>query len=218
MKIEEQYKNLVELKKEINCRLQNLDFYKIKDLILWLAKSEMYKKLKYKDNQLIALETFVSIWLQEKQNVDAFEMQGDIFYGVSSLGEVESKYLDAKFLIFRLENEVPYEYCIEGVRKILHSRFSAYAMYVIIMKESCSREKNIIELAGLFKEENELVKAIGLLQKALENFENNDEMLLELADCWLSSRQWQRACECLERIENPDDEIRDIMNELKKVK
>ena len=218
MKIEEQYKNLLEIKKEINIRLQNLDFYKIKDLILWLTKSEIYQKLKSKDNQLIALDIFVSIWLQEKQNMDAFEMQGDIFYGVSSLEEVESKYLDAKFLVFRIENGVPYEYCLEGVRKVLQARFSAYALYVIILRESYLREKNILALARLFKAENELVKTIGLLQKALEKYETNEEMLLELADCWIMSGQWQKAYECLEKIENPNDEITELVNELKKVR
>ena len=46
MKIEKQYSALLELEKEINERLKKNDFVSIKELILWLAKSSDFQKLK----------------------------------------------------------------------------------------------------------------------------------------------------------------------------
>ena len=40
MKLQEQYRNLIEIKKEIDNRLKELDFQKIKELILFLTNTE----------------------------------------------------------------------------------------------------------------------------------------------------------------------------------
>ena len=85
MKIEQQYQKLIELQKEINDRLKDLNFEKVKDLILFLAKSESFQKLKKKDNQMIILDCFCSVWIDEKKQLEPLGVQEDIFYGVNYL-------------------------------------------------------------------------------------------------------------------------------------
>ena len=206
-----------EIKREINTKLDKLNFIRLKELILWLKKSPDYLRLKKEDVQLQILDFFIDIWLQEKQNRDTFEMQGDIFYGVTSLEEIEDKYLAARFAILRLESGIPYEYCEEAVVRLIEYDYSGYALFSIIMKESKQYEENICKLAGVLKDRNELVRAIGILQRGLKEYPLSEKLLLELADCWLTAQQWKNAYECLKQIENPAVQIEEMIIELEKL-
>ena len=206
-----------EIKREINTKLKELDFSRIRELILWLKKSPDFQQLKKMDIQLQILEDFIDIWLQEKQNRDTFEMQGDIFCGVTSLEEIEDKYLAARFAILRLESGIPYEYCEEAVVRLIGYDYSGYALFSIIMKESKQYEENICKLAGVLKDRNELVRAIGILQRGLKEYPLSEKLLLELADCWLTAQQWKNAYECLKQIDNPAVQIEEMITELEKL-
>lgn len=217
MKIEEQYKRTLDLKRILNKKLENINFERIKELIQWTLQSVDYKKLKNKDNQLRTLDFFIQVWLQEMKDRDSFAMQGDIFWGVNSLDDLERKYLAGVFTVYRLENNIPYEYLTDAVDDIVEYRFSAFALYAIIIRETLEVESNLLKLARLLKERNELVKAIGLLQKGVEEFPISKELALELADCWLLVQQWKKAYECLLCIQEPDKEIEEMICELEKV-
>lgn len=217
MKIEEQYKTLLILKDEINFRLKNLDIYRIKGLIVWLLQSQGYQKMKQKDSQLQALDFFMQIWPMEIKNKDAFEMQGGIFYGVSSLETLERKYQIAKFAILRLENDMPHEYCLRAVEEVCQYQFSAYALFELIEGESEKKEINILKLSRCFKEKEEWIRAIGLLQKGVEKYPANKELLLELADCWMTVGEWKQAYVCLCQIKKPGKKIQEMISELEKV-
>lgn len=217
MKLEEQYKKLIELKDEINARLENLDFDKIKELLLWLAGSQDYLKLKNKDNQLIALDVIKDIWLEEKKHINDFEMHGDAFDRVNSLEDVEFRYLKVQFAIFRLENDIPMEYCIEAVQELIIYKYSPLFMFRVIIRETEMIEQNILKLSRLLKNQNDLVRSIGLLKLGVEKYPKNSDFLLELADCWISVQQYGVAYECLNKIANPNKEVRELITELKKV-
>lgn len=217
MRIEEQYKALWNVKNEINSRLVDLDIYKIKELILWLLRSEEYQRLKNKDSQLFILDFFTDIWTKEKKNMNSFEMQGDIFYGVDSLETMERKFAAAKFAVFRLENDMPREHCKSAVEELCRYHFSAYSLFEMIEGASLKKEENILYMARLLKESNELIRAVGLLQTGIEKYPTNKELLLELADCWLMAGQLEQAYECLLRIKQPGKKIREMIEELEKV-
>lgn len=68
MRIETQYKELLKIKREIDNRLVDLDFSKIKELILWLNTSKEYQKLKSKDNQLMILDFYYYMARRKKGN------------------------------------------------------------------------------------------------------------------------------------------------------
>lgn len=217
MKLKKQYEVLTELKDEINVRLKDLDFRKISELLLWLAASEEYYKLYKKDNQLLALEFFRETWLEERKNPNDFVMQGDSFFGVNCLDDLEMKYAKILFAVFRVENDMPYEYCVSAIQVLIEYQVSPLALYRIIVRETDKKEENIVKTAVLLKEQNQLVKAIGLLQKGVDNYPENDEMKLELADAWLMAKQWQKAYEILLQIKQPNDEIKEMMKEMEKV-
>lgn len=217
MKQEEQYKKLIELKEEINTRLVDLDFDKIKELLLWLAGNRDYFKLKSTDNQLEALEFLKSIWLEEKKYINEFEMQGDAFTGVNSLRTVECRYLKAHFYILRLENDMSEETCMQSVQELIVEKYSALFLFSIIVRETEMIENNIIKLGRILKKQNDLVRSIGLLKLGVEKYPKNDELILELADCWITAQQYAVAYEYLKKIENPDNEVVELLIELEKV-
>ena len=67
MRISQQYDELIVLREEINKRLRELDFEKIKELLLWLAHSNGFQRLKTRDNQMIMLDCYANIWIEEKR-------------------------------------------------------------------------------------------------------------------------------------------------------
>lgn len=214
MRREEQSKLVNTIKAEIDSKLIDLDLYKIKDLVLWMLQSPKYQNVKTYDDQLIRLDMFVNIWRQEKSDLNSFEMQGDVFAGVKTLEDINQKYNCAKMAIWRIENEVPYEYCIEAVDCLTEYQYSAYALYCILLKESKNHERNLLILARLFSARKQIVKAIGLLQLGLKKFPRNTDMAIELADLWLEVGQIERAYICLAEIEKPTNEIQEIKQEL----
>lgn len=217
MKRKEQSELIDMIKEEINSRLVGLDIYKVRDLVLWMLQNPEYQKVKIKDEQLMRLDLFADIWRQEKSDLHAFEMQGDIFAGVTSLDELDKKYQYAKFAIWRIENKVPYEYLVKGVEGLEQYRYSAYAIYRILMMESKKRKDNILDLARLLKEREQNVKAIGLLQLGVKKYPGNADMAVELADLWLTEGQLKKAYDCLVEIEKPTNEIQELIRELEKL-
>lgn len=219
MRLSEQYNQLIELKEYINKKLVEIDFQGVKELVLDMAKSESYQRHKGTDNQIIALDFFLGIWMRENSDIYEFAHQGDIFCGVNSLEDIERKYLIVEFGVFRIENEMPLEYINEAVDAMLNNKVSAYAMFCVVLREARKRNQEdiILKLARILKQKNELMHAIGLLQVSTEEFKTNKEMFLELADCWLMVREMEKAYECLKHIENPDNEIENMIVEMEMV-
>lgn len=216
MKIEEQYKQLLTLKEELNNRLKDLNFEKIKELTLYLSKLPIYHKLKSKDNQLIALEYFLNIWLQEKKKLEIFGLKEDVFTGIHSLGDIEEKYTAIKYAVLRLENRVPEAYCEQAINELIDLNVSGIAIGKVIVSETSRGEENLLSMACWMKAKSQLVTAITLLQYGAEVYPNNDDLLLQQADCWIEAQQWGAAYECLKRIEEPNAEIQELIEELEK--
>lgn len=214
MRIQEQYATLLTVKEEINEKLQNLDFEKEKELMLWLAKSEKYQKVREKDNQLIILDILCDIWLTEKRTLESKGIHEDIFYQIDSLNAMEKKYLTLKFGILRLETSMPEEYYQQFIDVVITYKISSVALFRVIMRETLEKSKNIVKLARLLKNRNQIITATLLLQEAEESFEKDSDILLELADCWLEGQQWKTAYDCLVKIEKPDDEICELIHNL----
>lgn len=217
MRIEEQYVRVMNLKKEINVRLKDLDFLKTKELVLWLVNEKDFARLKNKDNQLIILDTLKNVWLEEKKRMNDFEMQGDAFWGVDSLNDVETRYLKVHFDILRIENNMPEECCINAVQDLIVSKYSAFFIYTVILRETAQIKRNILQLCRLIKKQNDLIKTIGLLNLGIEKYPQDEEMILELADCWIIVQQYDKAYECLKKIAEPNETIKEMMSELEKV-
>lgn len=164
MKRVEREKSILELKKDINSRFEDLDIYKTGELILWLLQNEMYQKVKKYDEQLMILDLFIDVWRKEKSDNKSFQMQGDIFACVNSLEEVEAKYLVAKFAFLRVENGMPQEYCVEVVNALVEYQYSSYALFEILKREHVKCKEVVLKLAPLLQARGAITKAVGLLQ------------------------------------------------------
>ena len=214
MELQQQYEKLEVLHRELNEKLKDLDFQKIKELILWLAKSEDFNELKEKDNQLSMLEAFCRIWTDEKSKLVEAGIWEDIFYKVDSLETLEQKYLTVHFGLLRLETPMPAEYYEQAVDDMIAYRVSGIGLYRILMRETARKEQNILKLTGLLKEKGQIMTARFLLQCGKETYPENEEMLMELADCWLEEENLQQAYNCLKLIQSPSREIQELMGEL----
>lgn len=215
MGFQQQHEELLALRPQIDERLRDLNFEKIKDLQLWLAKSGSFKKLKVRDNQLIFLDEFCQIWLEEKQKLSQVGIDTDIFYGVDSLESLERKYLTIQFGILRLETPMPVEYYEQAVDDFIAYHISGIALYKILMQETARREENIVKLAGLLLDRNQIATAIFLLQKGKETFPQNEDIILRLSECWLAGEQFHQAYQCLFEIEKPDRKTKELIQTLK---
>lgn len=218
MKIEKQYRELLRIKKEINQRIENgTDFQRIKELMLYLAQEKAYSKLKCTDNQLMKLDCFFNIWLEEKKKLSDFGIEADIFYKVSSLDDVEWKYLKIQYCGLRIENLVPNEYCVQSLEQIIENEVSGLAIGRIIVFETKKREENLLYIARFLRQKGEIFNALLLLQYANEVFYANEKLLLEEADIWLEGQQWEKAIEVLSRIDKPSQNINEIKSKLRQV-
>ena len=213
----QRYEELQLLVKEIDDRLQEVNFQKIKELMFWLMKSEIYQKLKIKENKLIRLKRFLDIWLEEKKQLVMLGIQEDIFYEVHSLADIEKKYEIIQYSGLRVENEVPSFLCEEIVDELIEYKVSGIAICKIIIWETYKREKNILKISRILKEKNQVITANILLKEALKVYLENEEMWIELAECWMLGQQWNQALDCLLKIKEPKIEVQELIKELEKV-
>ncbi|MDE7223237.1 MAG: hypothetical protein K2O34_05600 [Acetatifactor sp.] len=218
MRLEQQYQELLRLRKEINIRLnQGTDFQNIKDLALFLAKDSGYQKLKRKENQMIFLDCFLSIWLEEKRKLLQLGIEEDIFTGTGSLEKLEQRYQRIKYCGLRIENHVPEPYISQSISWLIDQKISGIAIGKIVVFETKDREDNLLHIAQEFKRRGELTNAVLLLQYAREKYPKQDSLALEEADCWIQGQQWERAHELLTEIERPTEGIRETIIELERV-
>lgn len=217
MRIEERYNKLLELQSSLDERLKDLSFENIKALILESKKNPYFQKLKREDNQLKMLDSFFSMWIEEKKQLEIIGINEDIFDGISSLSDVERKYLSIRYFIFRIENCVPYDLCISAMEGLVSSHVSGIAIGHVICDESLKKIDNAVSIAVMLKNMGETVRAISLLQYMDSRYNNQEKILIELADCWLEGRQWGTALECLKKIENPNSDIVGLIKDLEKM-
>jgi len=223
MRIEKQYRELLRIKEEVNQRIKKgTDFQKIKELMLYLAQEKNYFKLKctdnmYADDQLIKLDFLLNIWLEEKKKLPELGIETDIFYKISSLGDVEHKYLKVLYCGLRIENHVPDEYCEQAIEQMIEDRVSGIAIGKIIVFETKKREENLLYIARFLRRKGEVLNALFLMQYANETFPGNEKLLLEEADIWLEGRQWKKAMEILSKVKNPSRYVKEMETELRRV-
>lgn len=217
MKLEKQYEELLELEKEINNRLKKNDFQSIKELILLLAKNKSFQKLKTKENSMIMLDAFCGIWMDEMKQLPDLGIKEHVFSSIHSLEGIEEKYQMIKFLALRIENNVPQEYCQAMLDSIIEQGISGIAIGKITVRETLQSEENILKIAKMLKDRMQLITAIILLEYGHKQFKENDDMLLEMAECWMEGQQWNKTLECLLQIKNPTQPVRELIQELESI-
>lgn len=218
MRLEQQYQELLRLKKEINQRLQKgTDFEKIKELMLYLAQDKAYFKLKAIETQMIMLDIFFYIWLREKKKLPDLGVKTDIFYKVSSLADVERKYQRINYCGFRIENAVPDDYIEQALEWLIEDRVSGIAIGTIFVRETEKKAENILYIEQQLRQRGDSLNALLLIQYANERIPGQEKLLLEEADIWLEGQQFEKVLELLSQIDKPSLQIKELMEELRQV-
>lgn len=208
---------LLVLKEQIDEKLKKTSFIEIKNLILWLAKSSDFQKLKNKDHQLTMLDVFCQIWIEEKKKLTGVGIVDDIFYGIDCLAAIENKYLTIQLGILRIENNMPEDYCLQALDEIMEYKVSGMALYTILNRETSEISKNIVRLAQMLKNRDRMIEAVFLLEAGNDAYPEEQEIIMEIADCWIATEQWESAYECLRRIKKPNADIQELIQMIKKV-
>jgi len=217
MKLSKQYEELQRIREIVNGKLAKADFASISDLIRFMNKDEMFEKLRNKDTQLGIVYNLAGIWLEEKTRLNPYGIDKDIFEGVNNLDLAEEKYRAIEFGIFRIENDMPQELIDEYVDRMISERISGVAMALILKEESKNRADNVIKLSRLLKDRGDYVDALILLETASVAFYVNDEIFMELADTYIEANCLEKAYDTLMKIENKDNNIEDILGDLKAI-
>ncbi len=218
MRLNEQYQELLRLEKEINHRLKSgTDFQKIKELMLDLARDKAYSRLKTKENHLIMLECFFTIWLAEKKKLPELGIETDIFYQVYGLKDIERKYRKIQYCGLRIENDLPDEYCEQIIEDLMDEKISGLAIGKVVVFETKKREDNILRIAQWLRRKGDILNALLLVQYGNEAFPDQEKLLREEAEIWLSGQQEERAAELLNRIRSLSQETRKSNKKIRQV-
>lgn len=215
MRLEQQYGEILRLKREINLRLgTKTGFQEIKELIRFLAGDKSYLILRQQERQLMMLDCFFGIWLKEKEKLTKIGIETDIFDCISSLEELERKYQRIKYCGLRIENAVPYPYVEQALEWIEEDKVSGIAVGKIFLRETSKREENLSSMAQYLKQRGDAINALVLLQYGNEELPGRERLLLEEADIWISQREWAAALDLLCQIKDPSRVIRELKAEL----
>ncbi len=213
MKLEEMKEYIGKIKNEIEEAMQSSSENKEIELVK-IIKRPGIEKIIARDSQLLAFEYICKIWIAEK----TYGYAETILSNIHSLGELEELYTNLKYYCRRFEYDaMPDEELQEGIWFIVNNRISAVALFGIVEEVTRKKEENLLRLAQFLKIEGQLIMAAVLLQQAVNKYEKNEELIIELADCWLEAQQWQRAYDTLKKIEKPSKDIEEIILNLEEV-
>ena len=116
-----------------------------------------------------------------------------------------------------MENKLPIQVCEQAIAELIELRVSGIALAKVIIRDTYKREENILQITRILKDKYQLLTAIIFLQTALEVYPENEDMFLELAECWIMGNQLEQALGSLQKIKNPKKEVLELICELEKV-
>lgn len=211
MYLQEMRSCIEESKRKINELLRMPEENNIFEIIKILNDSEV-KRVITRDNQLMILSSICSMWSIEKKIGER-----TFFDNIYSLEDAEKKYTNMKYYCRRFEYNMPEVYLVEGVEYIENKNISGVALYSIMEIQTKEPADNMVKMAQYLKKYNILSTVLIMLQMAVKKYDKNTELLLELADTWISIGQWRYAYDTLQKIEQPNEDIREIIRNLEEV-
>ena len=132
---------------------------------------------------------------------------------VDNLEEANHKYLQIKHGLWRIEQNLSVDKCKEALNIMDSHTISKYFIVWIIYANLRDRVETCIKVSRLFRERSSK-DAMEVLSYALFFFRNNSQLLLEQADLLLENSLWKDALTTLKKIVNPDQNTREIIEEL----
>ncbi len=212
MTLQEQRERLDEKKKQINEILKNHPDDIIRELTS-IVQEKNINIFQAWDRQIALMVKVCGIAFAEERCHD----KKNILDNIHSLDELEMLYTEIKFLCLRIENDMPDSALEDSIEYIRQCNIGGIALHQIIVRETWKRESNIIAMARLLKQYEMIDRAIILLHLASETYSKNNNICMELADCWMSQGRWKEAYDVLKKIKRPKKDIQEILTELEKV-
>ena len=123
-----------------------------------------------------------------------------IFDDVNSLKEAEQKYLEVQHGLWRIEQGLSYERCIEVVERIRCDSISKFFVCWVIFTNFQERESTYVKLSDLLAEYN-ILESIELLNYGLLFLRGSTQMLIQKANLLMQLNMWKDALETLRVIE-----------------
>lgn len=176
-----------------------------------LCSDKKYETVISKSADLCALRIMAGLWKNERNF-----SKGNIFDGVDNISQAEHKYIELKHGLWRIENNLSYDKCMEVVEKIQEKGISQFVIARMIYANLRERESVFINMSK-YMAENNLLDAIELLTYGLLFMEKNKKLLLQKAEYLLKLNLFAEALKTLQIIEEPDKEIVVLKEELSKV-
>lgn len=154
------------------------------------------------------MKGFLECWRSERElGIEC------ILQDVKNLQQVKQKYLQVKHGLWRIEQDLSAEKCREALENMTSPGISKYFIVWVIYMNLRDRVETCIKVSRLFRRQS-VKDAMEILIYALLFFPQNEMLLLEQADLLLENNLWEEALKTLNAIENPEEEIKNLITEL----
>lgn len=170
-----------------------------------LLTENKYNATMRKKEELFMLREMLKCWQYERQMGTAC-----IFNNIDNVQQAEQKYLRLNHGLWRIEQDLSYERCMEAIEYIRENEISMLFVAWLVYTNLEEQEKTFLKLAELMSETN-LIEAVRLLSHGLMVLEGNQNLLVQQANYLLELQLWDQALTTLKKIEEPTEEVKDIM-------
>lgn len=142
--------------------------------------------------------------------------KSNLFDDVECVEQAEKKYLRVKHGMWRIEQELSEDRCIEVVEMLQQEKISRILIVWIIFANMKERESVLIKLAD-YMSGYSVLEAVELLSYGLILFPGNTALALKKSEFLMDLSMWSEALETLYLIEKPEQDIRLLIQELENV-
>lgn len=138
------------------------------------------------------------------------------FDDVSDLKQVVHKYDLIKHGLWRIEQQLSMEKCLDGLQYMLNESVSMIMLGWIIYSNMKNRENVYLWVADYIKQ-IDIMKALELITYGLMLMGDNDTLFIAKADILLDMSLWKDALQALKKVRTPSEGILEIITELESV-
>ncbi len=148
------------------------------------------------------------VWEQEQ-----LIKSGNVFDNVSTLEEAKRKYLYAKHVLWRIENDCSFEICQEGVNELAAQGITSALLAWLIKAKMNERKAVYLKLSEYYWNVKPM-QGLEIISYGLFDFPGDVDMIMYKANYLLELQYYQDALDTLKLLKEPNEEIIEIINEL----
>lgn len=175
-----------------------------------LYTNKVYETAIQKSTDIGLMREMIECWQREREIGNPC-----LFDDVNDLQEAEQKYLEVKHALWRIEQNLSYEKCMAGLQRLQQRPITKFFIAWVVFANLHDKVGTYLKLSQLTAE-NSLIDAVEILTYALLLLPQTADLLLQKADYLMELNAWGEALKTLRVIENPNEEIRLLIEELSK--